>query len=249
MRNIWCFARREYKHYFASPLAYVIAILSLLVVGGLFIAQIIYASDQSLYQGGPAPDASVVIYALPTIFLFTTPVLTMRLLADEQRMGTMELLLTAPVKDWELVVGKWLGAFLFILSIIATTLIYQIILNRLVSPGIDQTLMLACYLAIILAAATFLAIGTAVSAIFSNQFAAFLVTVLVLIFLWWLIQIPGAISSSTTINNIFTYLNLNGQFNNMMTGQVSIADIVYPLSLTALSLFLGSVVVEMRRWQ
>ncbi len=249
MRNIWYFAKREYKHYFATPLAYIIAILTLLVVGGLFVAQIIYSANQSVYSGAPAPDASIIIYAMPTIFLFTTPVLTMRLLADEQRMGTMELLLTAPVKDWELVVGKWLGAFLFVLSLIVSTLIYQIVLNRLVSPGIDQTLMLACYLAIILAAATFLAIGTAVSAIFSNQFAAFLVTVLILIALWWLVSIPSAISSSTTINNIFTYINLNSQFNSMMTGSVSLADIIFPLSLTSLGLFLGSVVVEMRRWQ
>ena len=249
MRNIWYFASREYKHYFSSPIAYIVAIVALLTVGILFVIQIDITSSQSIYSGATVPDASIVIYPLATIFLLTTPALTMRLLADEQRMGTMELLLTAPVKDWELVVGKWLGAFLFTLTIIASTLIFEIVLNRLISPGIDQTLMLACYLAIILLAATYLAIGTAVSAIFSNQFAAFFTTLVILIVLWWLISLPTYISSSTAINNIFSYLDLNSRFGNLMTGKVAVSDIIYPLSLTSLGLFLGSVVVEMRRWQ
>jgi ABC-2 type transport system permease protein len=249
MRNVWTFAKREFKHYFITPIAYIVALVALLTVGILFVIQIYYAAGQSLYYTGTAPDASIIIGPLATVFLLTTPALTMRLLADEQRMGTMELLLTAPVKDWELVVGKWLGSFLFSLSLIAVTLIFPLILNKLVSPGIDQGIMTAGYLAIILLIAAYLAVGTAMSAIFSNQFAAFFATLVVLMALWWLIHLPTYIVKVDAINNVLNYLDLNARFSNMLSGKVALSDILYPLSLTAFGLFLGSVVVEMRRWQ
>jgi ABC-2 type transport system permease protein len=248
MRNIWNFARREYKHYFISPIAYIVAIVTLLTVGVLFVIQIYYAANQS-YFGGTTPDVSIVVGPLSTVFLLTTPALTMRLVADEHRMGTMELLLTAPVRDWELVVGKWLGAFLFTLTIIAVTLIFPMVLNKLVTPGIDQGVMLSAYLAIILLVAAYLAIGTAMSAIFTNQFAAFFATLIVLMVFWWLIRLPTYIINVDAVNQVFTYLDLNGRFSNMLSGRVALSDVVYPLSLTSLGLFLGSVVVEMRRWQ
>jgi ABC-2 type transport system permease protein len=248
MRNIWNFARREYKHYFISPIAYIVAIVTLLTVGVLFVIQIYYAANQS-YFGGTTPDVSIVVGPLSTVFLLTTPALTMRLVADEHRMGTMELLLTAPVRDWELVVGKWLGAFLFTLTIIAITLIFPMVLNKLVTPGIDQGVMLSAYLAIILLVAAYLAIGTAMSAIFTNQFAAFFATLIVLMVFWWLIRLPTYIINVDAVNQVFTYLDLNGRFSNMLSGRVALSDVVYPLSLTSLGLFLGSVVVEMRRWQ
>jgi ABC-2 type transport system permease protein len=249
MRNVWTFAKREFKHYFISPIAYVVALVALLTIGILFVVEIQYSASQALYYGGTAPDASLVISPLAFVFLLTAPALTMRLLADEQRMGTMELILTAPVKDWELVVGKWLGAFLFSLSLIAVTFIFPIILNNLVTPGIDQGIMMASYLAIILLVAAYLAIGTAMSAIFSNQFAAFFATLVVLMVLWFIIRWPTYIIKVDAINNVLNYLDLNGRFTTMLTGKVALSDVVYPLSLTAFGLFLGSVVVEMRRWQ
>ncbi len=249
MRNIWNFARREYQHYFISPIAYVTAIVIMLTLGVFFVYYLNIASTQSIYTGGFIPDTGYILNPMAILLLFTAPALTMRLIADEQRTGTMELLLTAPVRDWELVVGKWLGAFLFILTVIALTLVFPFVLNRLENPGIDQTLMLSCYLAVILLAAAYLAIGTAVSAIFSNQFAAFFVTLIILLVLFWLIAIPANMSTTTNVSSFFNYLDLMGRFNEMLTGKVMVSDIVYPLSLTALGLFIGSVVVEMRRWQ
>lgn len=249
MQNIWTIARREYRHYFISPLAYVVGLVVLLTIGVFFVINIYYGASQGLESGATAPDVSIVIGPLATIFLLTSPALTMRLLADEQRMGTMELLLTAPLRDWELVVGKWLGALLFTLTLIAITLIFPIVLNQLVTPGIDQGLMMSSYLAIILLSMTFLALGTAVSAIFSNQFAAFFGALVLLLIFWYLIQMPTYITQVGSIINFFNYLDLNGRFNHMLTGQVALSDVIYPLSLTALGLFVASVVVEMRRWQ
>ena len=248
MRNIWTIARREYRHYFTSPIAYIAALLTLLTVGIYFVVIIYYLTSQSYYSNS-APGVEIIIGPLATVFLFAAPALTMRLLADEQRMGTLELLLTTPIKDGELVVGKWLGAFLFMLTIIAITLVYPIVLNKLTSPGIDQGLLVSAYIAIILLTAVFLAIGTAMSSFFNNQFAAFFATLAVLILFWWLIRLPTYIIQNATFTNILNYLDLNGRFNSMLSGKISISDIVYPVSLTALGLFLGAFAVEIRRWK
>ena len=248
MRNIWTIARREYRHYFASPIAYIAALLTMLTVGIYFVVIIYYLTSQSFYSNS-APSVEIIIGPLATVFLFAAPALTMRLLADEQRMGTLELLLTTPIKDGELVVGKWLGAFLFMLTIIAMTLVYPIVLNKLTSPGIDQGLLVSAYIAIIMLTAVFLAIGTAMSSFFNNQFAAFFATLAVLMLFWWLIRLPTYIIQNDTFTNILNYLDLNGRFNSMLGGKMSISDIVYPVSLTALGLFLGAVALEIRRWK
>jgi ABC-2 type transport system permease protein len=246
MRNIWTIARREYRHYFTSPIAYIAALLTLLLVGIIFVVNIYYLTYNSSTS---APDVSMIISPLAIVFLFAAPALTMRLLADEQRMGTLELLLTTPIKDGELVVGKWLGAFLFMLSVIATTLVYTIVLNKLTTPGIDQGVMLSAYIAIILLSAVFLAIGTAMSSFFSNQFAAFFATLAVLMILWWLMSLPTYIIQNDSVNNILKYLDLNSHFSSMLAGTMSLSDIIFPVSLTALGLFLSMIAVEIRRWK
>jgi len=248
MRNIWTIARREYKLYFTTPIAYIAALLTLLTVGIYFVVIIYYTTNQAYYSN-TAPGIDIVIGPMATVFLFAVPALTMRLLADEQRMGTLELLLTTPVRDGELVVGKWLGAFLFMLTIIAITLVYPIVLNKLTNPGIDQGVMLSGYIAIILLTAVFLAIGTAMSSFFNNQFAAFFATLAVLIVFWWLIRLPTYVIQNDSINNILNYLDLNGRFNSMLAGTMSLSDIIYPISLTALGLFLSAAAVEIRRWR
>jgi ABC-2 type transport system permease protein len=246
MRNLWTIAKREYRAYFVSPIAYIAALLILLIVG-IYFSLILYLANQQMGQGTP-PTTYPVVWLMAYLFLLTLPALSMRLMADEQRTGTLELMLTAPVQDWELVIGKWLGSFLFILTIIGVTLIYPIVLNRLVSPGIDQGLMIANYLGLIMVAGAFLAIGTAISSFFSNQFAAFFATVAVLFFLWWVIGWPAVVMQGG--GDIFHYLSMNDHFsNNLLNGIVALSDIVYYLSLTALGLFLGTVAVEVRRWQ
>ncbi len=247
MRNIWTIARREYRHYFISPIAYIVALMILLTIGLIFALNIYAAANPNNY-GAPPPDTSMVVGPMVFLFLLVLPALTMRLLADEQRMGTLELLLTAPVQDWELVVGKWLGAFLFILTIITVTLIYPIVLNKLVSPGIDQGVMITGYLGAILVAASFLAIGTAMSAFFSNQFAAFFATLVVLVILWYMLGWPANILPAG--GSIFSYLDMSSHFyNSMATGIIVISDLIYFLSLTALGLFLGTTAIELRRWR
>jgi len=248
MRNIWTIAKREYNHYFISPLAYVVAFIILMPLG-IYFAVIVFATSQQAFSGAPPPDISPITWLFCFLLVFTTPVLTMRLISDEARMGTLELLLTAPIRDFELVVGKWLSAFLFILTILAITLIFPLILHfMLVSPGIDQKLFLSAYLGVILVAGAFLALGVGISAIFTNQFAAFFVTFGLFFFLWFLVSLPANLLPSG--GDALNYLNMSSHFNEgFNAGNINLSDIVYYISLIALGLFVGATAIEVRRWR
>jgi ABC-2 type transport system permease protein len=248
MRNIWTIAKREYAHYFISPIAYVVALLFLGTIGLIFVLNILALSSNPYGGTTGAPDVRVITGPMGFLLLLATPALTMRLVADEVRMGTMELLLTAPLRDYELIIGKWLGAFFFILSLVTVSLVFPILLNRMVTPGIDQLQMIACYLGVLLVAAAFLALGVGISALFSNQIAAFFTTLVLFVVLWWLVGAPADIL--ITGGDVFRYLNMSAYFyNNFNEGIISLSGIVYYLSLTGLGLLIGSSAVEVRRWR
>ncbi|NUM47435.1 MAG: ABC transporter permease subunit [Anaerolineales bacterium] len=242
MRSIWIIGQREYRRYFSTPAAYLIMFFLLLIMGFIFYLNLGFAS-----QSQTAPDMRDVFGILIFLLVITTPAITMNLLSEELRMGTIELLLTAPVRDWELVVGKWLGGFLFLLTVLLLTLIYPITLNFLVNPGIDQLLLLSGYLGLILFCAALVGIGVTISAFFSNQVAAFFLTIAVFLLLW----IIGAFAQiSPTGNELISYLDIRSHYTEtFLVGIIDIRDIVYYVSLTVLSLFLGSVFTEARRWQ
>jgi ABC-2 type transport system permease protein len=243
MANIWIIARRELKQYFISPIAYAVSFMILLIVGIIFYANVLSAAQQ-----GGAPDLQIVMSPLVTIFLFVTPAITMRSLAEEQRSGTLELLLSAPVRDWELVVGKWLGGFLFVMIILATTWIYPIILNQIIKPGIDQGLLISGYLGLALLTGSFIAIGVAASSLFSNQIAAFFTTLGIMLVLWML-GFAGSNMSGTS-GEIVRYLDISEHFYSTFNmGLIQLKDIIYYCSVIAFSLFLGSISIEIRRWR
>jgi len=249
MRNIWTIAKREYDHYFISPIAYVVAFMILLTIGIIFAINIYFFMQNAFQSFGQTPDMSSLTGAFAFLLVLSVPALTMRLISDEARMGTLELLLTAPLRDFELVAGKWLGAFLFILTILAVTLVYPIILNSLVDPGIDQQLMMSSYLGVILVAAAFLALGVGISALFTNQVAAFFVTLSAFVFLWWLIGFPASVLQGSA-SEVLQYLDMKTHFYNALNvGNIKLADLVYFVSLIALGLFIGTTAVETRRWR
>jgi ABC-2 type transport system permease protein len=249
MRNIWIIAKREFDHYFISPIAYVVAFMILLTTGIIFAINIYYFIQNALQSFGQVPDISPITGAFGFLLVLSIPAITMRLISDEARMGTLELLLTAPIRDFELVAGKWLGGFLFILTVLAVTLVYPLILNGLVSPGIDQQLVMSSYLGVILVAASFLALGVGISAIFTNQVAAFFVTLSVFVFLWWLIGFPAQVLQGTA-SEVFRYLDMKSHFYDALNvGSIKLADLIYFISLIALGLFMGTTAVESRRWR
>lgn len=247
MINIWTIAKREYDNYFNSPLAYVVA-FSMLLPLGVYFGLIMYVSSQQVMMGGSVPESTPINWLFIFLLIFLSPALTMRLLSDEARMGTLELLLTAPVRDFELVAGKWLGAFLFVLSLAAITLIFPIIINNYVTPSIDWKVIISSYIGVILVSAALLSIGTGISAVFTNQFAAFFVTLGLFFFLWFMVSLPANYLQQG--GDVLNYLSLSTHFSQSMNnGTINLGDITYYLSLTALGLFVGTTAIEIRRWR
>jgi ABC-2 type transport system permease protein len=243
MRTVWVIARREFRHYFVSPIAYAVALFLFVVLGILFYVNISFG----VQTGQLTPDGRVVMGPMVTLLLLTLPFLTMRLIAEESASGTIELLLTAPLRDWELVLGKWLGGMGFISLLLALTWIYPIILHRMTSPGIDQGVLLSAYLGVLLMVAAIVGIGVMVSALFRNSLAAGFVTLAVILVLW---VIGGMASGTGGGNEVVRYLSFGDHlFDNLFQGVVDVGDVLYFVSLTVLSLFVASQVVESRRWR
>ncbi|MEL7643473.1 MAG: ABC transporter permease [bacterium] len=244
MRNIWTIAQREYKHYFSSPIAYAVAFVILLILGILF-----YSNLLSYVYYNAAPGIQISVGPLVTLLLFTTPALTMNSMSDEQKSGTIELLMTSPIRDVEIILGKWLGGFLFLLTVLLVTWIFPIILNQLVSPGIDQGVLVTSYLGLVLMSAAFVAIGVAISSFFTNQIASFFLTLGVLL-AFWMIGYPAEAGGAASGGEILRYLDLGSHyFDTFFLGIIDLKDVIYFLSLTVLSLFLGTTSIESRRWR
>lgn len=249
MQNIWIIAKREYKQLFSSPIAYVFLLITLITLGLFFYLDMVYSISSQQYGQNyvPSIQQTLSLFVFPILFL-AIPAITMKTVADEHRSGTLELLLTAPVRDWELVTGKWLGCVLFFFTAALITWIYPIVLNSLVQPGIDQGVVITGYLGLALLICAMCAIGVLLSSLFNNQIAALFATIGTFIILW-VISSPAQVSPGG-FTDVLKYLCLPEHFyNSFLTGIIQINDVVYYVSMTAAALFLGSTVVEMKRWR
>ncbi len=243
MRNIITIARKELRLYFISPVAYAVATTVYLILGAIFFINVYFGLRGETIP----PDGRIVINPLVTILLFATPAITMRLLSDEQRMGTIELILTAPVRDWELVVGKWLGSFVFMFLMLAVTWIYPLIINRMAEPGIDQGILISTYIGLTFMVGAMLAIGVFISSLFKSSVAAFFTTLAIFLGLW---IAEGFGSGSGLGSEIIRNLSfVSHYYDNLFLGMIDVGDLLYYLSLIALALFFGSQVIESRRWR
>jgi ABC-2 type transport system permease protein len=233
---MWAIAQRELRSYFVSPVAYVVGALFLLISGFLFsiiLGQTSEASMRPLFGN------------FAVIFLFIVPALTMRLLAEEQRTGTLELLLTAPVRDVELVLGKFLGVLLLLLILLAITGVYPAILLLAGNP--DRGPILAGYLGVFLQGAAFLAIGLFASSLTQNQIIAALLAFVILLLLW----LAEALSQFTggRIGDLFRFLSITRHFDEFPRGIVDSRHLIYFLSIIGASLFFTVLAVQARRWR
>lgn len=247
MKNVLTIAQRELEAYFTSPIAYVVGVVFLLINGVYFIATVLYFSQPPSQFGGgpPEPTLSYQIGLMFSLLLFATPFLTMRLLAEEQRMGTLELLLTAPVRDWEVVLGKFLAALGLLGVILVLTLAYVGLLNAYSNP--DMGPVLSGYIGLILAGAALFSIGVFASSLTQNQIVAALVCfgiILVLYLIGLVSQSPAA-----PLSNLLGQLDFSAHLNNFESGVISTPDIVYFLSVSVGFLFIATRVLESRRWR
>jgi ABC-2 type transport system permease protein len=171
----------------------------------------------------------------------------MRVIAEERGRGTLELLLTSPVRDWELTVAKWLGAYLFYVLLLATTLVYVAILRWYV-PDLDLGLIGATYLGLLLVGGAAVAIGVLASSLTRNQIVAFFIAMVALLITWYAGYLIGFFVAPPA-NLFFEYVGGFNRFQAFMLGQAELRDVVYFLSLTAGALFLTTRVLASRRWR
>jgi len=244
MRNVWTIAKREFRSLFIVQIATITLFVFLLTIGFFFYIEIYSAVQTQQYI--PSMQTSFQLIVFPLLF-FAVPAITMRSIAEEKRTGTLEFLLTAPVRDWELIIGKWLGGFLLFLVALAVTLVYPIILNFLVKPGIDMGAMLAGYLGLMLLASAMIAIGVAISSLFNNLPASFFATLGVII-IFWIIASPAQ-SMQGVGADILRNLSLTTHlYDTFLAGIIDLKDIVYYISFTIFALFIGKTAIEIRRW-
>jgi ABC-2 type transport system permease protein len=244
MRNIWTIAKREFNLLFISPIAYVVMIVFLLTLGIFFYIYLLFAIQNQQYIN--IMDYVFQLIPFPLMFL-AVPAITMRSIAEEKRSGTIEFLLTAPVRDWELIIGKWLGVFLFFLVALGVTLVFPLILNFLVEPGIDIGSVLVGYIGLILLASTMSAIGIAISSLFNNQIASLFAT-LGIIILFWVIASPAQVMQGTGADILRNLSLTTHLYSTFLAGILDLKDILYYISFTVFALFIGKTAIEIRRW-
>jgi ABC-2 type transport system permease protein len=241
--NVAAIARRELGVLFVSPIGWVVAAVFTVLVSGFGFIGTVLAGQQATMEG-----VSNIITGLLSLILI--PVLTMRLIAEERSQGTLELLLTSPVRDWELAVGKWLGAFVFYLLLLATTLVYVVLLAIYVpdKSALDLGLIGATYIGMLLVGAASIAIGVLASALTRNQIIAYVVTLLGLLAIWYTAFLIGFFTTPP-LSLFFDYVAGYYRYQAFSLGQVTLRDTVYFASLAVGALFLTTRLLESRRWR
>jgi ABC-2 type transport system permease protein len=237
MKSIWIIAKRELNSFFDSLIAYIMLVL-FLGFSGFFTW--LYGSDIFLMN-----QASLRVFfnvASWTLFFFI-PAITMRMLAEEKKTGTLELLLTKNVSDRQVVLGKFLAAMLFILIALLCTLIYPITLSNI--GNLDNGGTISGYLALILMSMAYTAIGLFASSITSNQIVAFMVALLIGLFFH---IIFGVLASNFTgiIGQILDLLSLYTHYESLSRGVIDSKDLVYFISLTLLGLLMAEMSLAKR---
>ncbi len=235
MRKVWTIASHELGRYFASPIAYLVTAAFLAVSGYLFSLLVLYLRQATLRP---------LFFNLNVILLFIAPILTMRLLAEERRSGTLELLLTAPVRDGELVLGKFLAAWSFLTFMLLMTLSYPLLLLWLGEP--DPWPLVTGYLGVWLLGGACLAFGLLTSALTQNQIVAAVLGIGGLILFWLIDAVQGVWTGP--VGRAVAYLSLSAHFPDFVRGVIDLRHVLYYLSFLAASLFLTVRVVESQRW-
>ena len=252
--NVLTICRKELSSYFRSPIAYGVMFFFALVAGYMFWAAtsiFIRQSLQSVMMGQQVPmDVNEwvirsVLSNVGVIFLFIVPIVSMRVFAEEKNKGTIELLMTSPVRDSEIILGKWLAMVVLFACMLAVSLINIVTLYMYGRP--DWRPMLIGYLGLLLQGSAMLAIGAFISSTTRNQIIAAAGTFGVLL-MFWIIGWTSSLDNSTT-TRVISYLSINDHIESFSKGVLDTKDIVFFLTFTILGLFLTSRSMESMRWR
>ncbi len=237
MRTVQAVAWKEIQIYFSSPVAYIVGMMFLALTGFFFVRDL----------SSPFPEASLSSFfqGATIILILLAPTLTMRLLAEEQKLGTIELLLTSPVRDWEVIVGKYLASLTFLLATVALTTYYVVLLFIFADP--DPGPIWSGYLGLALYGAATLSIGVLTSTLTNNQIVAAVVGLFILLLLFFADLASGDLPGFW--GNLIKEIGIRSHFNDFERGVIDTKHIVYYVIFTAFFLFLSIRALESRRWR
>ena len=253
MSNALAIAQKELKSYFASPIAYIIIGVFALVFGYFYFVSITFFLQASLQMGMPGAGQINIntmairplLQNIAVVALFMLPLITMRTYAEEKRTGTIELLLTSPLTDMQIVMGKFLGAVALYLLMLAVTWIHIGILFIYGNP--EWKPILTGYLGLLLMGASFMSIGLLISSLTRNQIVAGVVTFATLLLLWTLNWMSE--SSGPTTQKVLSALSITERFDDFSKGVISVSHLVYYVSFITFGLFLTAKSVDSERWR
>jgi ABC-2 type transport system permease protein len=230
-------SRREIRSYFNSPVAYIVVSAFVIIAGGLFFFLRLFVSQEASLRG--------FFDTMPLLFVFLAPAITMRLLADEKSSGTLELLITMPVRDWEVVVGKFLAALALLATTLALTLVFAITVRGL--GPLDRGPTIGGYLGLLLMGGAYLSIGVMCSAFTRNSIVAFIVAWLISFLLFIVGQVtqyfPGP------LQGLAMFLGIGNHFENISRGIIDTRDLIYYFSVMGVCLLVATLSLESRRWR
>jgi ABC-2 type transport system permease protein len=254
MRNVFTICGKELKSYFTSPIAYLLMALFGLIFGYFFASATIVFVNQGLRAqlGGQEAPMSVNEWVIAPLLgnasvvgLFLIPLISMRLFAEEKRSGTIELLMTSPISDWEIIIGKWLGAMGMYLCVLAISMLNVALLFAWGRP--DWRPILTGYLGLILQGGTVLAIGTFISTLTKNQIIAGAATFSVCLLLWVLSWVSSY--NEAPWAQALAYCSILTHFEPFSKGIIDTKDLVFYASAIFFALFLTSRSLDSLRWR
>lgn len=261
MRSLWAIYRREMQHYFVSPIAYVVGGVFLGLAGFFFSGILNYMMQQAMRMGfeaarfGGAPPMDVpgmvvqnFLGVLGSLTLFMVPMLTMGVYAEERKRGTIELLMTSPIRDWSIVLGKFFATLtIYAMLLLLPTLAYQAFLFHYSDPAPSWKILLAGYAGVLLLAAALIALGEFLSSLTENQIVAAVLTFGVFLILWVLDL--GARNTSGGIGTLLKQLSLVRRYHDFTMGVMDLASMIYFVSFALFMVFLTLRSLDSMRWR
>ncbi len=253
MNNVLAIAHKEIKAYFASPIAYIVVGFSAILFGWFFVNLLLYFDRMALQAAAGGPDTLNVnemligplLQNVAVVLLFTLPLVTMRTYSEEKRAGTIELLLTSPLTDVDIVLGKFLGAFVLYAAMLAVTAVHVGLLFLFGQP--EWRPILTGYLGVLLMGSCFLSLGLFISSLTKNQIVAGMITFAVFLMFWvinWIASFAGP-----TMQVVLNYLSITEHLNDFTRGVIDTKHVVYYLSFIGFSLYLTVRSVDTERWR
>jgi ABC-2 type transport system permease protein len=229
-------SRREIRTYFNSPVAYIVVTVFTAITGYLFFTQL-FIEKQAELRG--------FFNVMPLLFMFMVPAITMRLLADEKGSGTLEMLITMPVRDWEVVLGKYLAAMALLATALGLTLVFAITVRAL--GPLDRGPAVGGYLGLLLMGGAYVAIGLMCSAFTRNSIIAFIVAFAISFALYLFGRLTQFVPAA--LQPILAFLSIDAHFENISRGVIDSRDVIYYLSVIGVSLLVATTSLESRRWR